>query len=160
IKREHLDLMREYTRQLAKALNVIGLMNIQFAISADRVYVLEVNPRASRTVPFVSKATGVPLAKIAARLIVGRRLSEFNLPEELSVDRFYIKTPVFPFTKFPGVDPVLGPEMRSTGEVMGIAEDFGSAYSNAQQGGGTRLPKEGAVFISVNDQDKRVVVEL
>ncbi|HKA17673.1 MAG TPA: carbamoyl-phosphate synthase large subunit [Blastocatellia bacterium] len=160
IKPEHLDAMRRYTKELARALNVIGLMNIQFAIWRDTVYVLEVNPRASRTVPFVSKATGVPLAKIAARLMIGRRLSEFNLPDELKVDRFYIKTPVFPFIKFPGVDPVLGPEMRSTGEVMGVAEGFGIAFLKAQQGAGTKLPKEGAVFISVNDQDKREVVEL
>jgi carbamoyl-phosphate synthase large subunit len=160
VKAEHLETMQRYTRQLARALNVIGLMNIQFAISADKVYVLEVNPRASRTVPFVSKATGVPLAKIASKLMVGRRISEFNLPDELTVDRFYIKTPVFPFVKFPGVDPVLGPEMRSTGEVMGIAEGFGSAYLKAQQGAGTRLPREGSVFISVNDQDKRRVIEL
>jgi carbamoyl-phosphate synthase large subunit len=160
INKEHLDAMRRYTRELAKALNVIGLMNIQFAIWRDTVYVLEVNPRASRTVPFVSKATGVPLAKIAARLMIGRKLSEFNLPDELQVDRFYIKTPVFPFVKFPGVDPVLGPEMRSTGEVMGVAEGFGSAYLKAQQGAGTKLPREGTVFISVNDQDKRVVLEL
>ena len=160
IKSEHLDAMRRYTRELARALNVVGLMNIQFAIWRDTVYVLEVNPRASRTVPFVSKATGVPLAKIAARLMIGKKLSEFNLPDELKVDRFYIKTPVFPFIKFPGVDPVLGPEMRSTGEVMGVAEGFGSAFLKAQQGAGTRLPKEGTVFISVNDQDKRSVVEL
>ena len=160
IKPEHLDAMRRYTKELARALNVIGLMNIQFAIWRDTVYVLEVNPRASRTVPFVSKATGVPLAKIAARLMIGRKLSEFNLPDELKVDRFYIKTPVFPFIKFPGVDPVLGPEMRSTGEVMGVAEGFGSAFLKAQQGAGTKLPKEGAVFISVNEQDKRGVVEL
>ena len=160
IKDEHLDSMRRYTRELANALKVIGLMNIQFAIWRDAVYVLEVNPRASRTVPFVSKATGVPLAKIAARLMIGRKLSEFNLAEELQVDRFYIKTPVFPFAKFPGVDPVLGPEMRSTGEVMGVAEGFGSAFLKAQQGAGTTLPREGAVFISVNDQDKRTVLEL
>jgi carbamoyl-phosphate synthase large subunit len=160
IKSEHLDAMRRYTRELAKALNVMGLMNIQFAIWRDLVYVLEVNPRASRTVPFVSKATGVPLAKIAARLMIGRKLSEFNLPDELAVDRFYIKTPVFPFVKFPGVDPILGPEMRSTGEVMGVAEGFGSAYLKAQQGAGTVLPREGGVFISVNEQDKRLVVEL
>ena len=159
IKAEHLDAMRRYTRELAKALNVIGLMNIQFAIWRDTVYVLEVNPRASRTVPFVSKATGVPLAKVAARLMVGRKLSEFNLPDELAVDRFYIKSPVFPFVKFPGVDPILGPEMRSTGEVMGVAEGFGSAYLKAQQGAGTKLPREGTVFISVNDQDKRGVIE-
>ena len=156
----HLNTMRRYTRELAKALNVIGLMNIQFAIWREKVYVLEVNPRASRTVPFVSKATGVPLAKLAARLMVGRKLSEFNIPDELTVDRFYIKTPVFPFVKFPGVDPILGPEMRSTGEVMGVAEAFGSAYLKAQQGAGTKLPREGRVFISLNDQDKRVVMNL
>ncbi|MEK6301329.1 MAG: carbamoyl-phosphate synthase large subunit [Acidobacteriota bacterium] len=160
ISEEHLDAMRGYTRELARALNVVGLMNIQFAIWRDAVYVLEVNPRASRTVPFVSKATGVPLAKIAAKLMVGRKLSEFNLPEELTVDRFYVKSPVFPFVKFPGVDPILGPEMRSTGEVMGVAEGFGAAFLKAQQGAGTRLPSEGAVFISVNDKDKRGVLEL
>jgi carbamoyl-phosphate synthase large subunit len=157
---EHLEAMRRYTRRLAKALKVVGLMNIQFAISQSKVYVLEVNPRASRTVPFVSKATGYPVAKIASKLMIGRKLSEFGLPDELPVDRFYIKSPVFPFVKFPGVDPVLGPEMRSTGEVMGIGEDFGTAFLKAQQGAGTRLPREGAVFISVNDQDKRQVVDL
>jgi carbamoyl-phosphate synthase large subunit len=160
VKPEHLDAMRRYTRELAQALRVVGLMNIQFAIAGDTVYVLEVNPRASRTVPFVSKATGVPLAKIAAKLMLGRRLSEFNLPDELAVDRFYIKTPVFPFVKFPGVDPILGPEMRSTGEVMGVAENFGGAFLKAQQGAGLRLPSAGTVFISVNDQDKREVIEL
>ena len=160
IKSDHIAAMRRYTRELAGALNVIGLMNIQFAIWRDTVYVLEVNPRASRTVPFVSKATGVPLARIAAKLMIGRKLSEFNLPDELTVDRFYVKTPVFPFVKFPGVDPILGPEMRSTGEVMGVAEAFGSAYLKAQLGAGTKLPREGRVFISVNEQDKRSVVEL
>jgi carbamoyl-phosphate synthase large subunit len=139
---------------------VVGLVNIQFAISSGKVYVLEVNPRASRTVPFVSKATGVPLAKIAARLMIGRRLSDFSLPDELSVDRFYIKTPVFPFVKFPGVDPILGPEMRSTGEVMGVASNFGAAFLKAQLGAGVALPGEGSVFLSVNDQDKRGVVDL
>ncbi|HSB08697.1 MAG TPA: carbamoyl-phosphate synthase large subunit [Blastocatellia bacterium] len=160
ISEAHLDSMRRYTRELARALEVVGLMNIQFAIWRDTVYVLEVNPRASRTVPFVSKATGVPLAKIAARLMIGRKLSEFHLPNELTVDRFYVKTPVFPFVKFPGVDPILGPEMRSTGEVMGVAEGFGSAYLKAQLGAGTKLPCEGRVFISVNEQDKRSVAEL
>ncbi|HEX8090008.1 MAG TPA: carbamoyl-phosphate synthase large subunit, partial [Blastocatellia bacterium] len=160
IKQEHLDAMRRYTRELARALNVVGLMNIQFAIAGETVYVLEVNPRASRTVPFVSKATGVPLAKIAAKLMVGRKLSEFNLPDELKVERFYIKTPVFPFVKFPGVDPILGPEMHSTGEVMGVAENFGAAFLKAQQGAGTLLPREGAVFISVNDGDKREIIDL
>jgi carbamoyl-phosphate synthase large subunit len=160
ISEAHLDAMRGYTRELARALNVVGLMNIQFAIWRDAVYVLEVNPRASRTVPFVSKATGVPLAKIAAKLMVGHKLAEFTLPDELTVDRFYVKSPVFPFVKFPGVDPILGPEMRSTGEVMGVAEGFGAAFLKAQQGAGTRLPSEGSVFISVNDQDKRGVLEL
>src|ERR1041384_7151225 len=160
ISNEHLDSMRRYTRELASALNVVGLMNIQFAIWRDTVYVLEVNPRASRTVPFVSKATGVPLAKIAAKLMLGKKLTEFNLPDELTVDRFYVKTPVFPFVKFPGVDPILGPEMRSTGEVMGVADDFGSAYLKAQLGAGTKLPREGRVFISVNEQDKRSVMDL
>ncbi|HLG15289.1 MAG TPA: carbamoyl-phosphate synthase large subunit [Blastocatellia bacterium] len=160
IREEHLDAMRRYTRELARALDVVGLMNIQFAISRDKVYVLEVNPRASRTVPFVSKATGYPLAKIAARLMIGQKLSQFGLPDELKIDRFYVKSPVFPFIKFPGVDPILGPEMRSTGEVMGVAEDFGSAFLKAQLGAGLKLPREGAVFISVNDQDKRGVAEL
>jgi carbamoyl-phosphate synthase large subunit len=156
IAEEHLDTMRHYTRTLAAALRVRGLINIQFAIKDDRVYVLEVNPRASRTVPFVSKATGVPLARIAALVMAGRKLSEFNLPEDLTVrlDRFYIKSPVFPFKKFPGVDPVLSPEMHSTGEVMGVGRTFGEAYAKAMQGAGLELPTEGTAFISVNDSDK------
>ena len=160
VKAEHLDRMRQYTRALAKALNVVGLMNIQFAIKDDIVYVLEVNPRASRTVPFVSKATGVPLAKIAARLMTGRKLAEFNLPDELTVDGFFVKGPVFPFVKFPGVDPVLGPEMRSTGEVMGMAEGFGAAFAKSQLGAGARLPLEGTAFISTNDSDKKNAVRV
>jgi carbamoyl-phosphate synthase large subunit len=160
ISPEHLDAMRRYTRELAAALHVVGLMNIQFAISGGATYVLEVNPRASRTVPFVSKATGIPLAKIAARLMVGWRLADFDLPDELTVDRFFIKTPVLPFVKFPGVDPLLSPEMRSTGEVMGVAETFGGAYLKAQQGAGLKLPGAGAVLIAVNNQDKLAVVEL
>jgi carbamoyl-phosphate synthase large subunit len=160
ISEEHLATLRDYTRRLAEALHVVGLCNIQFAISNDKVYVLEVNPRASRTVPFVSKATGVPLAKIAARVMTGRKLSEFGLPDELPVDRFYIKAPVFPFAKFSGVDPLLGPEMRSTGEVMGVAETFGGAYFKAQLGAGLKLPREGTVFVSVNDRDKPFVVRV
>jgi len=160
VKPEQLDLMRQYTRRLASALNVVGLMNIQFAIKDDVVYVLEVNPRASRTVPFVSKATGVPLAKIASRLMVGQKLDDFNLPDELPVNRFFIKTPVFPFAKFQGVDPILGPEMKSTGEVMGIADGFGAAFLKAQAGAGTTLPKGGTAFISVNDHDKTQVATL
>jgi carbamoyl-phosphate synthase large subunit len=130
-------------------------MNIQFAIKEHRVSVLEVNPRASRTVPFVSKATGVPLARIAALIMAGRKLKDFELPEDLSVGRFfYVKSPVFPFVKFPGVDPVLGPEMHSTGEVMGVGESFGEAYAKAMIGAGLELPREGTAFISVNDGDK------
>jgi carbamoyl-phosphate synthase large subunit len=124
------------------------------------VYVLEVNPRASRTVPFVSKATGVPLAKIAARVMTGRTLSEFDLSDELTVSSFFIKEPVFPFVKFPGVDPVLGPEMRSTGEVMGMAESFGMAFAKAQMGANASLPLEGTAFISVNDNDKKNAVRV
>jgi carbamoyl-phosphate synthase large subunit len=155
IEPEHLETMRHYTRQLARALGVNGLMNIQFAIKEHRVYVLEVNPRASRTVPFVSKATGVPLARIAALIMAGRKLKDFELPEDLSVGRFfYVKSPVFPFVKFPGVDPVLGPEMHSTGEVMGVGESFGEAYAKAMIGAGLELPREGTAFISVNDGDK------
>ena len=160
IAEEHLETMRHYTRKLATALSVKGLMNIQFAIKDDRVYVLEVNPRASRTVPFVSKATGVPLARIGALVIAGKQLSEFDLPEELSVDRFYIKSPVFPFVKFPGVDPVLSPEMHSTGEVMGIGESFGEAYGKAMIASGLKLPEKGIAFISVSEADKGQAVVL
>jgi carbamoyl-phosphate synthase large subunit len=151
---EHIETMRHYTRKLAEALSVRGLMNIQFAIKDDRVYVLEVNPRASRTVPFVSKATGVPIARIAALVMAGRSLKEFNLPGELTVSRFFIKSPVFPFAKFPGFDPILGPEMHSTGEVMGIGETFGEAYAKAMMGAGLTLPQSGTAFISVNETDK------
>src|SRR5438067_13660698 len=130
--------MRDYSHRLARALNVIGLMNIQFAIQRDTVYVLEVNPRDSRTVPYVSKATGVPMAKIAARLMTGRKLRDF-LPEFIEQQKdldtgssYYVKSPVFPWNKFPGVDTVLGPEMKSTGEVMGVADNFGEAFAKAQ----------------------------
>ena len=151
---EHIETMRHYTRLLATALGVRGLMNIQFAIKDHRVYVLEVNPRASRTVPFVSKATGVPIARIAALVMAGQALAEFGLPSNLSVGRFFIKSPVFPFVKFPGVDPILSPEMHSTGELMGVGDTFGEAYGKALQGAGLRLPKTGRAFISVNDSDK------
>ena len=157
---EHLETMRHYTRKLAQALSVCGLMNIQFAIKDDRVYVLEVNPRASRTVPFVSKATGVPIARIAALVMSGQKLKEFNLPDELTVQRFFIKSPVFPFAKFPGVDPILSPEMHSTGEVMGIGETFGEAYGKAMMGAGLSLPATGKAFLSVNDADKGTAVLL
>ncbi len=153
----HLETMRRVTRQLALALEVVGLMNIQFAVARDRVYVLEVNPRASRTVPFVSKATGVPLAKIAVQLMIGRKLDELGISEDLEVKHCFIKAPVFPFAKFPGVDTILGPEMRSTGEVMGVAETFGEAYAKAQLSAGVILPKGGVAFISVNERDKREI---
>src|SRR6266478_4248781 len=160
IAEEHLETMRHYTRKLATALTVNGLMNIQFAIKDDRVYVLEVNPRASRTVPFVSKATGVPLARIGALVMAGRKLNNFDLPADLTVDRFYIKSPVFPFAKFPGVDPVLSPEMHSTGEVMGIGENFGEAYAKAMTAAGLELPTSGTAFISVSEADKGQAVVL
>ncbi len=163
-----LEHIRDYTTRLARALHVVGLMNVQYAIQHDTVYVLEVNPRASRTVPYVSKATGVPLAKVAARLMTGRKLKEMHLPivetngvKELAVhDFFAVKSPVFPFNKFRGVDTILGPEMRSTGEVMGIASTFGMAFAKAQLAAGQRLPLSGTVFISVNDHDKGHVAGL
>ncbi|MBX7220194.1 MAG: carbamoyl-phosphate synthase large subunit [Blastocatellia bacterium] len=160
IQAAQVETMRRYTRQLALALKVVGLMNIQFAVKNETVYVLEVNPRASRTVPFVSKATGVPVAKIASLLMAGRKLREFGLPAELPVDRFCIKTPVFPFIKFPGVDPLLGPEMRSTGEVMGVGHTFGVAYLKALQGANARVPRTGTVYFSVSDTDKPEAVEV
>ncbi|HEV2386807.1 MAG TPA: carbamoyl-phosphate synthase large subunit [Candidatus Acidoferrales bacterium] len=168
LKGEVLDRIREYTARLARALDVVGLMNVQYAIQRDVVYVLEVNPRASRTVPFVSKATGVPLAKVAALLMTGRKLAEMHLPvalaggvPELAVrDYSAVKSPVFPFNKFRGVDIILGPEMRSTGEVMGIATSFPQAFAKAQAGAGASLPNEGTVFLSVSDRDKNSVVPI
>ena len=156
----HVATIRDYTRRVARALSVVGLMNAQFAIKDDVVYVLEVNPRASRTVPYLSKATGVPLAKIAANLMIGRSLAEQGLTEDLEVSGFFVKTPVFPFVRFPGVDTLLGPEMKSTGEVMGCAETFGSAFAKAQMGAGQQLPQSGTAFISVNNRDKASVVPI
>jgi carbamoyl-phosphate synthase large subunit len=132
--------LHDHTVKLARELNVVGLMNVQYAIQAGKVFVLEVNPRASRTVPYVSKATGVPLAKIAARLMVARKLKEFNLEEELPVDDFFVKSPVFPFQKFPGADTLLGPEMKSTGEVMGSGDSFGLAFAKAQLAASQPVP--------------------
>jgi carbamoyl-phosphate synthase large subunit len=214
IPKHLLDRMREYTFKLARALKVIGLMNIQFAIprsgivgnqepcgdgrpvrpagatprnndhvgtdassvkpgqspgadaDSGKVYVIEVNPRASRTVPYVSKATGIPMAKIASRLMTGRKLREF-LPDFIAQKKdldtgshFYVKSPVFPWNKFPGVDTVLGPEMKSTGEVMGVADNFGEAFAKAQLSAGQKLPTQGTVFISVTDHDKPLVADL
>jgi carbamoyl-phosphate synthase large subunit len=164
-----LDTIRGYTRRLALALNVIGLVNLQFAIQRkpgmpDKVFVIEVNPRASRTVPYVSKATGIPLAKIASRLMTGRRLREFldvSSRQDLETGSYYyVKSPVFPWNKFPGVDTVLGPEMKSTGEVMGVADNFGEAFAKAQLSAGQQLPLKGTVFFSVSDRDKTNLVNL
>ncbi len=163
---EVLATIRDYTFRLAHALQVIGLMNIQYAIQRDKVFVIEVNPRASRTVPYVSKATGIPLAKIAARLMTGRKLRDFlpeNVERATDLDTgncFYVKSPVFPWAKFPGVDTVLGPEMKSTGEVMGVADNFGEAFAKAQAAAGQVLPTQGRVFISANDRDKPEIADL
>jgi carbamoyl-phosphate synthase large subunit len=163
---EVLETIRDYTRKLAMALSVRGLVNIQFAIQRGTVYVIEVNPRASRTVPYVSKATGIPLAKVASRIMVGRKLKEL-LPEQVANGKdletgshYYVKSPVFPWGKFPGVDTVLGPEMKSTGEVMGVADNFGEAFAKAQLAAGQVLPLQGTVFLSVNDHDKDRAVAL
>jgi carbamoyl-phosphate synthase large subunit len=161
-----LKTIQDYTERLARALHVIGLMNVQYAIKDGVVYVLEVNPRASRTVPYVSKATGVPLPKLAVGLMLGKKLRDFEhftggrTSGVLPVPQCFVKSPVFPFGKFPGVDPALGPEMRSTGEVMGVGENFGEAFGKAQLSAGTPLPDSGTVFISVNDRDKAAVVEV
>ena len=157
---EHRDTIRRYTRELGRALGVVGLMNAQYAVQGDMVYVIEVNPRASRTVPFVSKATGFPLAKIAARVMIGASLDDFKLPDELPVLQYFVKSPVFPFVRFPGVDTILGPEMKSTGEVMGIDDSFGKAYMKAQISAGTILPRLGTAFLSVNEHDKRFIVDI
>ncbi|HJX85343.1 MAG TPA: carbamoyl-phosphate synthase large subunit, partial [Candidatus Angelobacter sp.] len=161
-----LNTMRDYTFRLARALKVIGLMNIQFAIQGENVFVIEVNPRASRTVPYVSKATGVPLAKIAARLMTGRKLREF-LPDNVAQGNdlapgagYFVKSPVFPWNKFPGVDTVLGPEMKSTGEVMGSGDTFGEAFAKAQLSAGQPLPVKGTVFLSVTDRYKKESIEV
>ncbi len=161
IAAEHLETIKHYTINLAKALKVVGLMNLQLAIKDDRVYVIEVNPRASRTVPFVAKATGVPIAKIASLIMAGdKKLADFNLPEMLNVPKIFVKSPVFPFKKFAGVDPILGPEMHSTGEVMGVGDTFGEAYGKAMEGAFLTLPMSGKAFISVNDSDKGQAVIL
>jgi carbamoyl-phosphate synthase large subunit len=160
IPKEQLQTLRDYTVRLARELNVVGLMNVQYAIQHGKVYVLEVNPRASRTVPYVSKATGVPLAKIAARLMIGQKLASFGLDAELAVNHYFVKSPVFPFQKLPGVDTILGPEMKSTGEVMGVADNFGLAFAKAQLAARQRIPLKGRVFLSVNDQDKPAMIPI
>jgi carbamoyl-phosphate synthase large subunit len=154
------DQLREQVEKMAEALGVIGLMNTQFAIQGNDVYVLEVNPRASRTAPFVSKATGYPLAKIAARCMAGKSLTEQGVTEERIPSYFSVKEAVFPFVKFPGVDPLLGPEMKSTGEVMGVGKTFGEAFAKSQRAAGVDLNLSGKVLISIRDADKPKLPEI
>ncbi|MFH1762399.1 MAG: carbamoyl-phosphate synthase large subunit, partial [bacterium] len=149
--------IRKATYALAKELKVKGLMNIQYAIKGDILYVLEVNPRASRTIPFVSKATGVPWAKIATKVMVGRKLKDLGITKEIEINHVAVKEAVFPFDRFPGVDTALGPEMRSTGEVMGLDDDYGVAFMKSQIAARQNLPEKGNVFISVKNQDKRAI---
>ncbi len=154
---EAIDRIRKATVALARGLNVVGLMNVQYAVRDNKVYVLEVNPRASRTVPFVSKAIGVPIAKLAAKVMAGARLKDLGFTEERVPEYSCVKESVFPFNRFPGVDIMLGPEMKSTGEVMGIDDDFGRAYMKSQLAAGQNLPLKGTVFVSVRDKDKRAI---
>jgi carbamoyl-phosphate synthase large subunit len=160
ISQYHLDIVRDYVTRIALALGVRGLMNAQFAIKDEIAYVLEVNPRASRTVPFVSKAVNVPLARIAAQIAVGKKLSELGFISEPRVDGFFVKEVVLPFDKLEGAPIRLGPEMKSTGEVMGHASSFGHAFAKAEMAAGGRLPQTGKAFISVNDFDKGAIVRL
>jgi carbamoyl-phosphate synthase large subunit len=156
----HLATIRDYTRRVARALKVVGLMNVQYAIKDDMVYVLEVNPRASRTVPYLSKASGVALAKIAAKVMAGRTLAELGFTKDIEVAGVFVKSPVFPFVRFPGVDTILGPEMKSTGEVMGGSTSFGVAFAKAQLSVGQRLPEGGRAFVSVNNDDKANLIPI
>jgi carbamoyl-phosphate synthase large subunit len=160
LSERHLATLRDYTRRIAKALKVVGLMNVQYALKDDEIFVLEVNPRASRTIPYLAKATGVPLAQVAARVMMGRTLAELGLTEDLVPAGVFVKSPVFPFIRFPGVDSILGPEMKSTGEVMGGADDFGHAFVKAMLGAGQRLPERGTVCLSVNNDDKAEVLPI
>ncbi len=145
---------------MAKALGVVGLMNVQYAIKDETIYVLEVNPRASRTVPFVAKATGVAVAKVGARIMAGARLAEFHLDDQAIAPHVAVKEAVFPFNRFADVDPILGPEMKSTGEVMGLDASFERAFAKSQLGAGVVLPMAGTAFLSIKDADKRAVPQL
>jgi carbamoyl-phosphate synthase large subunit len=158
IPAEHLDTIYEYTRKIAVALNVVGVMNIQYAISKDTVYVLEANPRASRTVPLVSKVCNIPMARIATQLMLGKQLKDLGIKPK-SIPHFGVKEAVFPFNMFPEVDPILGPEMRSTGEVLGLSDSFGRAFFKAQEGAQQTLPLEGTVLITVSERDRPAVLE-
>jgi carbamoyl-phosphate synthase large subunit len=155
-----IDEIKAQTRALAKELEVIGLMNVQFAVKQDQVYVLEVNPRASRTVPFVSKAIGVPLAKLASKVMAGKKLKDLGFTEEITPHYYSVKEVVLPFVRFRGVDILLGPEMKSTGEVMGMDNDFGLAFAKAQMAASSTLPSKGKVFVSVKDRDKGPLVAI
>ncbi|MCX8191891.1 MAG: ATP-grasp domain-containing protein, partial [Nitrososphaerales archaeon] len=148
-----ISLIKDYTKRLAKELRIVGLMNIQYAVKDGEVYVLEVNPRASRTVPFVSKAIGVPLAKVATKVMLGHTLKSMGLVDDVNINYTAVKESVFPFAKLPRVDPVLGPEMKSTGEVMGIDEDFGRAYYKSQLAAGNNLPMAGRIFLSISRRE-------
>jgi len=156
---KHLDTIYEYTKKIAIELHVIGLMNIQYAIAKDRVYVLEANPRASRTVPLVSKACNIPMARLATQVMLGKKLSSLNLKPK-SFKHYGVKESVFPFNMFPEVDPILGPEMRSTGEVLGMAASFGLAFFKAEEAAQQRLPSEGTVLITVSQRDRPAVLEV
>ncbi|MDH5735998.1 MAG: ATP-grasp domain-containing protein, partial [Gammaproteobacteria bacterium] len=160
LSKDILNRLREQTRQIAIEMQVVGLMNIQFAIQGEDIYLLEVNPRASRTVPFVSKATGIQLAKVAARCMAGTSLAKQGITREVVPEYYSVKESVFPFVKFPGVDPLLGPEMKSTGEVMGVGRSFGEAFAKAQLGAGAKLPAKGKAFISVRERDQLPAVEV
>ncbi|RLC14953.1 MAG: carbamoyl phosphate synthase large subunit, partial [Deltaproteobacteria bacterium] len=158
ISKEHIEEMSNAAKAIAKELNVKGLMNIQFGIMNDKVYIIEVNPRASRTVPFVSKAIGIPLAKLATKIMLGKTLDELGFTKEIIPTYYCVKEAVMPFDRFDNVDPVLGPEMKSTGEVMGIDKDLGAAVAKSQLAAGQKLPTEGTVFISVQDKDKKAAL--
>ncbi len=160
LKPSMIETIKQATRAMAAELNVIGLMNVQYAVKDDQLYVIEVNPRASRTVPFVSKATGIPLAKIATKVMTGRKLKDLGLTEDPVVEHISVKESVFPFMKFPGVDTLLGPEMKSTGEVMGIDSSFGMAFAKSQFAAGQNLPVRGVAFMSIRDRDKEASVEI
>jgi len=159
IPQRHLDTIYEYTKKIAMELTVVGLMNIQYAIANDMVYVLEANPRASRTVPLVSKVCNIPMARLATQVMLGKKLSELHITPK-TIPHFGVKEAVFPFTMYPEVDPLLGPEMRSTGEVLGLAESFGLAYFKSQEAAGQRLPTEGTVLITVAQRERPGVLDV
>jgi carbamoyl-phosphate synthase large subunit len=158
IPEKHQETIREYTKMIANEMNVVGLMNIQYAIYEDVVYILEANPRASRTVPLVSKICNISMAKVATQILLGEKLSGFNFKER-KIEHFGVKEAVFPFNMFPDVDPLLGPEMRSTGEVLGLADSYGLAFFKSQEATMTSLPLEGTVLITIADRDKDKILE-